>query len=98
MAVRDWQLRHGGRFPDKLDDLVPDELPSLPLDPYTGRPFGYTTYALVKPRRSKESPYNWPPETRLIYMPGPTAAMTAGCSTRLSRDAGRHRLSDHSPR
>ncbi len=71
MAVRDWQLRHGGRFPDKLDDLVPGELPSLPLDPYTGRPFGYTTFALVKPLRPSGWPrYNWPPETRLLYSAG----------------------------
>jgi hypothetical protein len=40
-AIRIWQLRHGGKFPDRLDSLVPDELPSLPDDPYSGRPFGY---------------------------------------------------------
>ncbi len=41
LAIRAWQLRHGGRFPDRLDALVPAELPSLPRDPYTGRSFGY---------------------------------------------------------
>ncbi len=42
LALRTWQLRHDGQFPDRLDQLVPEELPSLPSDPYTGRPFGYT--------------------------------------------------------
>ncbi len=41
LALRGWQLRHGGQFPERLDALVPEELPSLPDDPYTGRPFGY---------------------------------------------------------
>ncbi len=41
LALRAWQLRHGGQFPDRLDALVPEELPSLPDDPYTGLPFGY---------------------------------------------------------
>jgi hypothetical protein len=41
LALRAWQLRHDGRMPDRLDQLVPEELPSLPDDPYTGRPFGY---------------------------------------------------------
>jgi len=40
-ALRTWQLRHGGQFPDRLDAVVPEELPSLPTDPYSGRPFGY---------------------------------------------------------
>ena len=37
MAVREWQLRHDGRFPDRLDELVPDELPS-PADRPVFRP------------------------------------------------------------
>jgi hypothetical protein len=41
LALRAWQLRHDGRMPERLDQLVPEELPSLPDDPYTGRPFGY---------------------------------------------------------
>ncbi len=39
LAIRAWQLRHDGRFPDRLDELVPEELPSLPVDPYSGKPF-----------------------------------------------------------
>ena len=41
LALREWQLRHGGQFPQSLDVLVPEELASLPNDPYSGRPFGY---------------------------------------------------------
>jgi hypothetical protein len=41
IAIRIWQLKHDGRFPDRLEALVPDELPSLPLDPYADRTFGY---------------------------------------------------------
>jgi ABC-type transport system involved in multi-copper enzyme maturation permease subunit len=41
LAIRSWQLRHGGKFPDRLSALVPDDLPSLPIDPYSGSPFGY---------------------------------------------------------
>ncbi len=56
LAIRAWQLRHDGQFPGRLDDLVPDELPSLPTDPYSGKPFGYVTYvqALRTPEFSSE--------------------------------------------
>ncbi len=40
-AIRAWQLKHDGGFPASLDVLVPEELPSLPIDPYSGRPFGF---------------------------------------------------------
>ena len=41
LALRTWQLDHDGAYPDRLAELVPAELPALPLDPYSGRPFGY---------------------------------------------------------
>ncbi len=41
LAIRDWQLKHNGQFPESLEKLVPEELPSLPLDPYSGRNFSY---------------------------------------------------------
>lgn len=41
LALRRWQLRHGGQLPERLEALVPSELPALPKDPYAGRPFGY---------------------------------------------------------
>jgi hypothetical protein len=71
LAVREWQLRHDGRFPDRLDDVVPDPLPSLPRDPYTGRPFGYTTFGRIVGHRPPRWPrLDWSPETRLIYSAG----------------------------
>jgi ABC-2 family transporter protein len=41
IAIRIWQLKHDGQFPERLDALVPDELSSLPSDPYSDRLFGY---------------------------------------------------------
>ncbi len=75
MAARSWMLGHDGKFPAKLEDLVPSELPALPLDPFTGKPFGYTTLArsLDLPRRDALNwhPPAWPSETYLIYSAGP---------------------------
>jgi hypothetical protein len=71
LAFREWQLRHGGQSPDGLDALMPEELPSLPLDPFTGRPFGYTTFARGNASRPAAWPrIDWPPDTRLIYSAG----------------------------
>ncbi len=41
IAIRSWQLRHDGAFPERLDQLVPEDLESLPLDPYSETPFRY---------------------------------------------------------
>lgn len=41
IALRVWALEHGGREPERLADLVPSVLERLPIDPYSGRPFGY---------------------------------------------------------
>jgi hypothetical protein len=40
IALRRHQLRHG-RLPDKLAELVPEFLPSIPLDHQVGRPLQY---------------------------------------------------------
>jgi hypothetical protein len=40
-ALRSWQLKHGGKLPESLGELVPSELPRLPLDPYSGESFRY---------------------------------------------------------
>ena len=40
-AIRTWQFDHNGEFPKSLDALVPGELPGLPTDPYSGKPFVY---------------------------------------------------------
>ncbi len=43
LALRIWQLRHDGRLPENLQELVTSKLlDKLPVDPYTpGRRFGY---------------------------------------------------------
>lgn len=38
LAIRCYQ-RDRGRFAERLEDLVPEYLPELPLDPFTNRPF-----------------------------------------------------------
>ncbi|WP_422930325.1 ABC transporter permease [Singulisphaera sp. PoT] len=44
-ALRIWQFEHEGEFPDSLDRLVPDVLDKLPLDPFSGKRFGYVRAA-----------------------------------------------------
>ncbi|MGL6194426.1 MAG: hypothetical protein ACRC2T_06340, partial [Thermoguttaceae bacterium] len=34
-ALEKYRLEHDGQYPEKLDELVPQYLPELPLDPYT---------------------------------------------------------------
>jgi hypothetical protein len=42
LALRSWQVKHGGHLPEKLADLVPAELEQLPDDPYkANNAFGY---------------------------------------------------------
>jgi hypothetical protein len=41
LLVRAWMYEHSGEPPDKLDALVPGLLPTLPLDPFDGKPLRY---------------------------------------------------------
>jgi len=42
LALRSWQVKHGGRLPEKLAEIVPSELDRLPDDPYKpNNAFGY---------------------------------------------------------
>jgi len=42
LAIRLYQLDHDGQRPRELAELVPDYLPSLPMDPFAdGKPIGY---------------------------------------------------------
>ncbi|WP_428938621.1 hypothetical protein [Fontivita pretiosa] len=43
VACRLYQVDHAGRWPEKLEDLVPDYLPDVPVDPFsqTGQPLKY---------------------------------------------------------
>ncbi len=69
LALRMWQLRHAGQFPKSLEALVPDALPSLPIDPYSGRPFSFT--------RSNEQEVS-PLREALAAAPGKGHAAAAG--------------------
>ncbi len=41
LQVEKWRMAHG-RWPDSLDDLVPDALEAVPNDPFSDSPFRYT--------------------------------------------------------
>ena len=42
LALRSWQVKHGGHLPEKLAEIVPSELDGLPDDPYkANNAFGY---------------------------------------------------------
>ena len=45
LALIAYRLDHG-QYPDSLDALVPDYLPFVPIDPYSGRPFEYRPHGL----------------------------------------------------
>ncbi len=54
LAIRSWRLAHEGKMPATLEELVPGELPRLPVDPYSGRPYGYVPESGQKlPRRPR---------------------------------------------
>ena len=53
LAIEHYRLDHNNQLPITLNDLVPDYLPSVPLDPYNGHPVkyqktdtGYLTYSV----------------------------------------------------
>jgi hypothetical protein len=41
LLLRAWMADHGGRLPDTLDVLVPDDVSEIPADPYNGQPLRY---------------------------------------------------------
>jgi hypothetical protein len=41
-ALAAWRLDHGGvEYPGSLDDLVPQYMPAVPIDPFSDKPFIY---------------------------------------------------------
>jgi hypothetical protein len=52
IAIEEYRRDHGGVVPDRLDALTPDYLPTVPLDPFSGRSLKYT------PESSKYSVYS----------------------------------------
>jgi hypothetical protein len=85
LAIRAWQLRHGGTFPDRLEALVPEDLPSLPTDPYSGRPFGYISQA-----KSWWTSPDSSPERRLLYSIGPDRRDDQGMPLDRSPETGEY--------
>jgi hypothetical protein len=71
LAIRAWQHRHGGRPPERLEDLVPEELPSLPLDPYSGRAFAYGREDRPMPAPPPSGAAPRAPEARQLVSLGP---------------------------
>ena len=83
LAVRAWQLKHGGQFPERLEELVPEELASLPKDPYSDHAFGFVAEGaqrLLPLRAAYVEASNLdlqrvlvdrPPGSRLLYSVGP---------------------------
>ena len=40
ISLKRYEVKHG-RLPEKLDSLMPEMIASLPLDPMSGKAFGY---------------------------------------------------------
>jgi hypothetical protein len=85
LALRVWQLKHGGQFPQSLDALIPEELSTFPNDPYSGRLFGYirSQGQMVAPARfalfaSPEKGQASTPGSWLLYSVGPDGHDDAG--------------------
>ena len=79
LALRQYRLKHGLE-PKKLADLVPDYLPAVPTDPFSGRPLiyrptasGYQLYSVGpdrvddggKPMQRKSTTDIWPGDLHL---------------------------------
>jgi hypothetical protein len=100
LALELCRARHGG-YPDRLEALVPAVLDSLPLDPFTGKPFGYSaprapstgrTGAISCTRAAMAAP-SWPrmrpPPERAQRRPVPRSRSSSTTETaRVRRDEG----------
>ena len=91
---------HGGQFPKSLDALVPAELASLPIDPFSGRSFGYIPShgQDIPPLRTALTPsldkgHGPTPGSWLLYSVGPDGHDDGGITFTKDRSA-RHQLMD----
>jgi len=55
LAVERYRVAKGGRLPENLGELIPEQLQAIPLDPFDGKPIrykrlarGYVTYGIGK--------------------------------------------------
>ena len=87
LATRAWQLQHNGQFPQRLDAIVPTELPGLPDDPFSGHDFLYIPSHgqefEIPPLRSALMPSLEPvhaptPGSWLLYSVGPDGRNDGG--------------------
>lgn len=72
LALRAWQIRHG-KYPETLGELVGHDLDALPLDPFSGRPFGYVRASgqVLRHAGPGESQYQTKADDWLLYSVGP---------------------------
>ena len=72
LAFRIWRIRVG-EYPGALADLVGEELETLPIDPFSGRPFGYvvSTGQVLQHVGPNESALQTHVGSRLLYSVGP---------------------------
>jgi hypothetical protein len=85
LAIRIWQVRHNGHFPESLEALVPGTLSSLPIDPYSGKPFGFKRSNGQEVSPLREALITAPgkgqasaPESWLLYSVGPDGVDNGG--------------------
>jgi hypothetical protein len=67
LAVLRYRAQTGGHYPTTLDDLVPGLLPSVPIDPFDGKPLRYRREGLA---RGAEQAADRPAEGFVIYSIG----------------------------
>jgi hypothetical protein len=79
LALRMYHLDHG-QFPERLEDLVPDYLPAVPEDPFSGHPLvyrrqadGYVLYSVGLEKNAGAS-WGYPPETEAKEAETPATA------------------------
>lgn len=56
LALAEFQARNSG-FPDSLDELTPDYLSELPIDPFSGKVYGYFLRRVPPWRAERDLPY-----------------------------------------
>src|SRR5262249_26972549 len=94
LALHLYQLREG-KPAQKLDDLVPKDLPELPIDPYSGKTFGYRISQgenLERVQPGGRNPIVVPAGPAILGITGPDRTDHGG------RKDGRHTLADDDPR
>jgi hypothetical protein len=70
LAVLAYKADHR-KYPEFLTDLVPEYLPFVPIDPYSGRQFEYRPHGLSLDLRFRNDPHEWiPANSPLLWSVG----------------------------